>query len=127
MCILDGGLGSPAAYPLGFLFIVMGTSAQVLLGFLPATALAEWISRKRAWSFLTRIPLRIGLFALIVAFWGTIHCLFDGPWRDTGWWKGAMGVFLTGLLPFGHYRRTSQGGLLALSGWRWLRAKVVGR
>jgi hypothetical protein len=125
--VMDGGLGSPVAYPLGLLFIVIGTSALVLLGFLPATALAEWISRKRSWSFLARIPLSIGLFALIVAFWGTILCLFDGVWRDARWWEGAMGVFFTGLLPFGLYWWASQGGRLALSGWRRLHAKVVGR
>ena len=54
-----GGLGSPASYPLGLLFVILaGTLASVTL-FLPATALAEWFAHRR------RLPILAPSFALL--------------------------------------------------------------
>lgn len=49
---LGGGIGSPAAYPIGLIFVAGAGAAIATALFLPATALAEWIAKGRKLSVL---------------------------------------------------------------------------
>ena len=60
-----GGLGSPASYPIGLLFIVVGGTAISLALFLPSTAAAEWIARRHGFPISFQIPISIVILALL--------------------------------------------------------------
>jgi hypothetical protein len=110
-----GGLGSPASYPLGLLFVLAaGTAASIIL-FLPSTALAEWFVRRRGLPVLSQVPIALALFAVLcLATVGVYAALVPQP-GFRGLSFGFGGLFLVNLLPLGLYWWSAQGGPLLLS------------
>ena len=109
------GLGSPAAFVLGFVAILIVGTLDCVLLLLPSTTLAEWHQRRRGYSPLVSIPISVGILAL--------HCLgltalgflaFEAKfplWR-VAW---ASTVLLLHLVPLGLYWWTAQAGPVLLS------------
>jgi hypothetical protein len=60
-----GGLGSPVTYPIGLFAVGVGAMTACLTLFLPSTALAEWLVRRRGSSVLAQIPICVGMLVLL--------------------------------------------------------------
>jgi hypothetical protein len=118
--VSGGGLGSPANYPLGLLLALVGGTLISLALFLPATALAEWIAKRRGLPILAQIPISIAILAalclLVVGI--AIAAGMQATFRS-----GAAGfamLFLAHLLPLGLYWWIAQSGPLLVSFYKQL-------
>ena len=118
--VSGGGLGSPASYPLGLLLALVGGTLISLALFLPATALAEWIAKRRGLPILAQIPISIAILAalclLVVGI--AIAAGMQATFRS-----GAAGfamLFLAHLLPLGLYWWIAQSGPLLVSFYKQL-------
>lgn len=117
-----GGLGSPASYPLGLLFILAcGTAVGIML-FLPSVAVAEWIAQRQGFPILAQIPITLGVFTslyLMVVFMAVVF----GPQRPLQEIPLGSGIlFLAHLLPLGLYWWTAQSLPILLALCRSVRA-----
>ena len=111
----DGGLGSPASYPLGLIFVLIaGTLVSITL-FLPSTALAEWFAQRRGLPILAQIPISVGVFAFL-CFASVCLAAAVSPQRSLRGVAIGFGVlFLVHLVPLGIYWWAAQSGPLLLS------------
>lgn len=119
--VSGAGLGSPASYPLGLLVALAGGTAVALVLFLPATALAEWIARRRGLPILAGIPISIAILAALCL-------LLVGAAVATGTQVSLRGaaagfalLFLAHLPPLGLYWWVAQSGPLLVSFYKQLR------
>lgn len=113
--VSGGGLGSPASYPFGLLLALVGGPVASLTLFLPATALAEWIAKRRGLPILAQIPISIAILAALcllvvgIALAAGIQASFR---------SGAVCfavLLLAHLLPLGLYWWVAQSGPLLIS------------
>jgi len=122
--LMGAGPGSPATYPLGLLAVFVASLVMVATTLLPATALAEVVSRKNGWSTFNQIPLSVG-FCLLLALllssfvWVVRDEAFDVEALATG----ASLYFLTCLIPLGIYWWTVQSGPVFVKALGWLRRR----
>lgn len=116
------GLGSPALYPLGLLFILVGVTTISITILFPSTALAEWIARRRDLPLLAQIPISVFLLAIFcLAITGivsttAIQTSFQGITLTFGL------LFLSLLLPLGLYWWAAQSGIILLGVFKRLRS-----
>ncbi len=111
------GLGSPLAYPLGLLILLGGAVAAGLCLFLPATALAEWVARRRGCRVLAQIPLATIFFLIFCLFGGGLWALAAGASFTAGAAAvRGLNLFVLLLLPFGLYWWVAQGWSVAYAG-----------
>jgi hypothetical protein len=118
--VSGGGLGSPASYPLGLLLSLVGGTVFSLTLFLPATALAEWIAKRRGLPILAQIPISIAILAALclLVVGSAMAAGVQASFRS-----GAAGfavLFLAHLLPLGLYWWVAQSGPLLVSLYRQL-------
>jgi len=118
--VSGGGLGSPASYPLGLLLPLVGGTVFSLTLFLPATALAEWIAKRRGLPILAQIPISIAILAALclLVVGSAMAAGVQASFRS-----GAAGfavLFLAHLLPLGLYWWVAQSGPLLVSLYRQL-------
>ncbi len=113
-----GGLGSPASYPVGLLLVFLAGTAVSILLYLPSTAVAEWIVRRRGLPVFSQIPIALAVFAaLCLAAIGISTALFpQSGFRGLSF--GFGGLFLINLVPLGIYWWSAQGGPLLLALFR---------
>ena len=110
-----GGLGSPASYPLGLVFIVIVCTLVSATLFLPSTAVAEWFVRRRGLPILAQIPICVGIFAVLcLAVTGIASALSSHP-SLLGSSVGLGLLFFALLVPLGLYWSAAQSGPLLLS------------
>jgi hypothetical protein len=113
--ISGGGLGSPAGYPLGLLLALVGGTVVSLTLFLPATALGEWIAKRRGLPILAQIPISIAILAaLCLLVVGSALAAGIQPSFRAGAACFAV-LFLTHLLPLGLYWWVAHSGPLLVS------------
>jgi hypothetical protein len=113
--VTDGGLGGPLAYPGGLVFLFVAAMVASLVLFFPATALAEWLARRRAYPILAQIPFSVAVLAVL--------CLILSSIRGISVSFGAL--FAALLLPLGLYWWTAQSGPLLLSLFQRLRSILL--
>ena len=110
--IFGGGIGSPVAYPIGLLFFAGAALVGGLVLFLPSTAFAEWLVKRRKLPTLLQIPISIATLALFCLISVILAPFPPSTLPDvlTGFIRfwGAL------LLPMGLYWWTAQSGPLAL-------------
>jgi hypothetical protein len=113
--ITGSGIGGPLAYPGGLLFVFVAATAASLLLLFPSTALAEWFARRRGLPILARIPISMGLLALlcIIAAAVTGSLGVASSFRHVAIGFGVL--FISCLLPLGLYWWTAQSGPILLS------------
>jgi hypothetical protein len=106
--LTGGGLGGPLAYPAGLLFALVAMAAAGLVLLLPATALAEWVARRRGFPVLAQIPVSVGILALLCL--AVVGLVSAGGFQPTlrGASIGFGTLFLALLLPLGLYWWTAQ-------------------
>lgn len=116
--ITGGGIGSPAAYPVGMVLLVaLGVVASLVL-FLPSTTIAERVVRARNLPSWAQIPVCIGTLAILCLMVTLIASgigFAGNPMRTAGT------VFLASLVPMGMYWWTAQSGPIVISILRRLR------
>jgi hypothetical protein len=113
-----GGLGSPASYPIGLLFVLAAGTAVSILLFLPSTTLAEWFARRRGFPILGQIPITVAVFAVLcLAAAGLVAAFVPQPGLR-GFSIGFGSLFLINLVPLGIYWWSAQSGPLLLSLFR---------
>ncbi len=110
----NGGLGSPASYPLGLLVLMILCPVLCLILFLPSTAAAEWLVRQRSLPTLAQIPICLSIFAALCLALVSIVSSIRPPASLEGISVGFGAVFLLNLLPLGIYWWTAQSGPLVL-------------
>lgn len=118
--VSGGGLGSPAAYPLGLLLALVGGTVVSLTLFLPATALAEWIAKRRRLPILVQIPISIAILAALCLL---VIGIAVAAGMQASFRSGAAGfavLFLAHLLPLGLYWWVAQSGPLLVSFFKQL-------
>jgi hypothetical protein len=109
------GIGGPLAYPAGLLFFFVATTAASLVLLLPATALAEWFTRRRGFPILAQIPVSVGFLALLCLVVIGIASAVGSPPTLDGVSVGFGILFLALLVPLGLYWWTAHSGPLLLS------------
>lgn len=109
----NGGLGGPLAYPGGLLVVAVIAAAGCLLLFFPATALAEWICRRRALPILVQIPVSVAVLAVLCILAGIAVQVFRNsiPF-GLSVTRFSAGLFGLSLLPVGFYWWIAQAGPL---------------
>lgn len=113
--VSGGGLGSPASYPLGLLFVLIGGTGVALSLLLPPTALAEWFARRRGLPILAEIPISVSVLAILcLAVVGIATAMGSQP-SVRGASVGFGFLFLSLLLPLGLYWWSARSGSLLLS------------
>ena len=118
--VSGGGLGSPAAYPLGLLLALVGGTVVSLTLFLPATALAEWIAKRRRLPIFVQIPISIAILAALCLL---VIGIAVAAGMQASFRSGAAGFamfFLAHLLPLGLYWWVAQSGPLLVSFFKQL-------
>lgn len=122
--LAGGGLGSPASFPIGLLFILVAGTAVSMTLFLPATALSEWFARRRGFPIVAQIPISVAIFALLCfATASTTAALgFQPTLRSVFVSFGVL--FAANLLPLGIYWWVVQSGPLLLTLFRRLRSII---
>lgn len=109
----DGGLGGPLAYPGGLLVVSVTAAVACLLLFFPATALAEWICRRRALPILVQIPVSVAMLATLCILAGITVQVFRNPIPfGESVTRFSAGLFGLSLLPVGFYWWIAQAGPL---------------
>ncbi len=71
-----GGIGSPAALPLGLLFTAISSLIACLLLYFPATALADRVASRRGLKWWQRILLGLAIHAGLCLLWIGVAALF---------------------------------------------------
>lgn len=100
--VTGGGMGSPAAYPIGLLLLLAGTAAASLLFFLPATLGGEVLCRSRSWPTVVGIPVTFTLFCILAFLWSAAAHLLHA-FEELRFWSLAVGIILTMAVPLGLY------------------------
>ncbi|MES2923243.1 MAG: hypothetical protein V4819_16930 [Verrucomicrobiota bacterium] len=113
--IADGGIGSPVVYPIGLLLAVAGGTALAIMLFLPCTALAEWIAKRRELPVLFQIPISTGLLAMVCAGIIGTGAVADSHVTLQSIIVGYGVLFFALLFPLGLYWWTSKCGPLLLA------------
>lgn len=121
--LAGGGIGSPVAYPLGLLAVLVGSTALAVTLLFPCTALAEWIASRRGWPIFAQIPINAGILAGICAIVVGFAALTGSEVTLGMVIIGYGGLFSAGLLPLGLYWWTMQSGPLAISLFRFVRRR----
>ena len=113
--ISGGGLGSPAGYPLGLLLALVGGTVVSLTLFLPATALGEWIAKRRGLPILAQIPISIAILAALclLVVGSALAAGMQASFRSGAACFAVL--FLAHLLPLGLYWWVAQSGPLLVS------------
>jgi len=122
--LMGAGPGSPATYPLGLLAVFVVSLVMVATTLLPATALAEVVSRKKGWSTFSQIPLSMGhtvVIALLLSYF--VWVVGDEVFDLENQLKGASLYFLMCLIPLGIYWWIVQSGPLFVKALGWLRRR----
>lgn len=124
----NGGLGGPFAYPGGLLVVAVTAAVACLVLFFPATALAEWICRRRALPILVQIPVSVALLATLCILAGFAFQVFRNsiPFGLSVTSFGA-GLFGLSLLPVGFYWWIAQAGPLLRAVTKAVRTTPSGR
>jgi hypothetical protein len=109
------GLGSPASYPIGLLFVlVAGTVVSVTIYF-PCASLAEWIARRHGLPILAQIPISVAILVILCL---AIAFSAAAVGREPSF-RGVAAVFgvliVAHLAPLGLYWWVSQSGPILLS------------
>lgn len=110
-----GGIGGPLAYPAGLLFFFIAAIVASLLLLFPATALAEWFTKRRGLPILVQIPISVGILALLCMLLVAVAASVGAPPSFQGVSVGFGVLFIAHLLPLGLYWWTAQSGPLLLS------------
>lgn len=119
--VSGGGLGSLASYPLGLLLALVGGTVVSLTLFLPATALAEWIAKRRGLPILAQIPISIAILAALCLLVVGIVIAAGMQATFRGIASGFTLLFLAHLPPLGLYWWVAQSGPLLVSFYKRLR------
>ena len=119
--VSGGGLGGPASYPLGLLLALVGGTVVSLTLFLPATALAEWIAKRRGLPILAQIPISIAILAALCLLVVGIVIATGMQATFRGIASGFTLLFLAHLPPLGFYWWVAQSGPLFVSLYKRLR------
>ena len=121
--LTNAPLGGPLAYPGGLVAIALAAAFASIVLFLPATALAEWIGRRRRLPVLAQIPLTVALLAaLCIPAAAGLYLLRGAAMSPAGIANVAAWSFGLSLIPVGLYWWVAQSGPLVLSVIRAVRS-----
>lgn len=111
-----GGIGGPLAFPAGLLFVLVAATLAVLSLFLPATALAELVARRRGFPILVQIPISVAFLAVLsFIVVGTVMTVRSGTTTPKDFLIASGLLFVIHLLPLGLYWWVAQSGPLIVS------------
>jgi hypothetical protein len=121
----NSGLGSPVAYPITLLFLIVYFTACSIILYLPSTALAELITAHCRWPTLVQIPISAALLALLCigAILGFVVIGYSATFRELSL---RFGLFLlVNLLPMGLFWWIAQSIPLAIGIIRRVRSIIA--
>jgi hypothetical protein len=124
--VTNKDLGGALTYPAGLLVVVLAAGAGTLVLFFPATALAEWVCRRKRLPIVAQIPVSLAFLALLSALAGGVIQALRQPLAGSVLRLGVW-LFVLSLIPIGAYWWIAQAGpLLRAAFGRFLRARVEG-